>query len=89
VPRSEFACSPPLAEGKTEWYPPVMVGASSIGTVIERDCRRVDLSALDWNPARRFYDRLGFTEKTEWVGYRLTGDALRRLADGAPQASIA
>lgn len=40
VPRSEFACSPPLAEGKTEWYPPVMVGASSIGNVIERDCRR-------------------------------------------------
>ncbi|WP_366657891.1 GNAT family N-acetyltransferase [Fodinicurvata sp. EGI_FJ10296] len=56
---------------------------------IERDCRRVDLSALDWNPARRFYDRLGFAEKTEWVGYRLTGEALRRLADGAPQASIA
>ncbi len=55
---------------------------------IERDCRRVDLSALDWNPARKFYDRLGFTEKTEWVGYRLTGDALHRLAEGAAQASF-
>src|SRR3546814_8303151 len=23
----------------------------------ERDCRRLDLSVLEWNPARRFYDR--------------------------------
>ena len=38
-PRSEFACSPPVPDGATEWYPPVMVGADAIGKAITRDCR--------------------------------------------------
>jgi GNAT superfamily N-acetyltransferase len=47
---------------------------------VERDCRRLDLGVLDWNPARGFYDRLGFRHRAGWLPYRLTGDALARLA---------
>lgn len=48
---------------------------------IERGCARFELSVLDWNPARRFYEALGFDELTEWVPYRLEGGALRWLAE--------
>jgi GNAT superfamily N-acetyltransferase len=47
---------------------------------VEQGCRRVDLSVLDWNPARSFYDRIGFRQMEEWLPYRLTGEALARLA---------
>jgi len=42
--------------------------------------RRLDLSVLNWNPARSFYQRLGFNERTEWLGYRLEGSALQAIA---------
>lgn len=45
-----------------------------------RGCARLDLAVLDWNPARDFYDRLGFARMTAWLPYRLTGEGLRRLA---------
>lgn len=45
---------------------------------------RLDLSVLDWNPTRRFYEHLGFRGLSEWLPYRLTGDALPALADEAP-----
>lgn len=48
--------------------------------VVERDCRRLDLCVLHWNPARGFYERLGFRHSADWLPYRLTGDALARLA---------
>lgn len=48
-----------------------------------RDCRRIDLSVLHWNPARRFYDRLGFAEMTDWRPYRLAAAGIRRLAQAA------
>ncbi|HYG90578.1 MAG TPA: GNAT family N-acetyltransferase [Azospirillum sp.] len=47
---------------------------------VERGCRRVDLNVLDWNPARGFYDRVGFKQLEEWLPYRLTGEALAALA---------
>jgi len=47
---------------------------------LERGCTRVDLSVLHWNPARGFYERLGFVEMDEWRRYRLHGERLRRLA---------
>jgi GNAT superfamily N-acetyltransferase len=50
---------------------------------VERGCARLDLSVLEWNPARRFYDRLGMTQMTDWLGYRLTGPGLVRLAEEA------
>jgi len=37
--------------------------------------------ALDWNePAIRFYKSLGAVELAEWRLFRVTGDALARLA---------
>ena len=50
---------------------------------LERGCRRLDLAVLDWNPARRFYERLGFRQQHGWLPYRLSGEALARLAADA------
>jgi len=41
----------------------------------------LSLSVLDWNPARRFYDRLGFAETKGWLPYRLSGAAFQRLIE--------
>lgn len=49
--------------------------------VRDRGGARLDLSVLDWNRlAIDFYDRLGLEPMATWRGYRLTGDALERLA---------
>jgi hypothetical protein len=41
--------------------------------------------ALDWNePAIRFYKALGATEMAEWRLFRVTGEALARLAAMPP-----
>src|SRR3984885_6088847 len=48
---------------------------------LERDCGRFQWQVLDWNrPSRDFYERLGAQADAAWVNYRMTGDALRRLA---------
>ena len=47
---------------------------------------RVDLSVLQWNPARAFYERIGLVEMTEWRPYRLKGEALASLAAEARAA---
>ena len=42
---------------------------------------RMNWQVLDWNqPAIEFYDRLGARRLSEWVTYRLAGEALERLA---------
>ena len=51
-------------------------------TCLQRGYQRLDWSVLDWNPARDFYHRIGASAQQEWVPYRLTGQALRRLAAG-------
>jgi GNAT superfamily N-acetyltransferase len=51
------------------------------GVAVERGCGRMEWSVLNWNePAVRFYRRLGAKPMDEWTVYRLTGDALARLA---------
>ncbi|MGH8682719.1 MAG: GNAT family N-acetyltransferase [Burkholderiales bacterium] len=46
-----------------------------------RGCGRFEWMALDWNePAIRFYKSLGAAELAEWRLFRVTGDALARLA---------
>ena len=46
-----------------------------------RGCGRFEWSVLDWNEvAIRSYRRAGAVEMDEWTVYRLTGDALDRLA---------
>ena len=47
----------------------------------ERGWRRLDLSVLDWNPARRFYHQLGMTHEAEWLLYRLDAEGIRKLAE--------
>lgn len=48
---------------------------------VERGCGRMEWAVLDWNePAIRFYQRIGARPMDEWTVYRLTGDALTRLA---------
>jgi GNAT superfamily N-acetyltransferase len=50
----------------------------------ERNCGRFEWSVLDWNePAIRTYDRLNATPMKEWILYRLTGEALNKLAGKA------
>ena len=48
---------------------------------LERDYRRLDLSVLDWNPARSFYERIGLSHNSEWLPYRVSGAALKALAE--------
>ncbi len=47
----------------------------------QRDCGRFEWAVLDWNElAIRSYRRAGAVPMDEWTVYRLTGDALDRLA---------
>ena len=49
----------------------------------ERGYGRVEWSVLDWNElAIGFYKGLGAKPMDEWTVFRLTGDSLRKLADG-------
>jgi GNAT superfamily N-acetyltransferase len=48
---------------------------------VERNYGRVEWAVLDWNePSINFYKKLGATPMDEWTTYRLTGEALRKLA---------
>ncbi|KVX96150.1 GCN5 family acetyltransferase [Burkholderia ubonensis] len=52
---------------------------------VDAGCGRFEWSVLDWNePAIRFYESVGAEPQSEWVRYRLAGDALRTFADAAP-----
>lgn len=47
----------------------------------ERDCARLEWAVLDWNePSIRFYKSLGAEPMDEWTIYRVSGNALDRLA---------
>ena len=47
---------------------------------VERGFLRLDLAVLDWNPARKLYEHLGFTPQSQWVPYRLAAKDLAKLA---------
>jgi GNAT superfamily N-acetyltransferase len=48
---------------------------------VERDCGRVEWAVLDWNtPSIRFYESLGAVALSDWTTFRLTGEALAKLA---------
>lgn len=52
------------------------------GLAHARGCGRLEWAVLDWNePAIRFYEALGARPQSDWTTYRLTGDALKTLAD--------
>jgi GNAT superfamily N-acetyltransferase len=51
---------------------------------VDRGCGRLDWLVLHWNePALAFYRALGAVSKTDWASYRLSGEALTRVADSA------
>lgn len=51
---------------------------------VERGCGRFEWAVLDWNePAMDFYRSLGAKKMDAWRIFRLTGDALARLAHDA------
>jgi GNAT superfamily N-acetyltransferase len=48
----------------------------------ERDCGRFEWAVLDWNePSIQFYKNLGAVPMNEWTIFRVTGEALKRLAE--------
>jgi GNAT superfamily N-acetyltransferase len=51
------------------------------GIAMERGCGRFEWTVLDWNePAIGFYKSLGAQSMDAWKIFRVTGDALTRLA---------
>jgi len=53
---------------------------------VERGWGRLEWSVLDWNePSIAFYKKMGATAMDQWIIFRLTGKALKRLALGDSQ----
>jgi len=51
---------------------------------VDRDCGRLDWSVLNWNElAINFYKQIGAKHMDEWSTFRLTGDALARVASSS------
>jgi GNAT superfamily N-acetyltransferase len=49
---------------------------------VERGCGRLEWAVLDWNePSIGFYKKLGAVAMDDWTTYRLTGEAMKRLAN--------
>jgi GNAT superfamily N-acetyltransferase len=56
---------------------------------VERGYGRVEWAVLDWNtPSIDFYRSLGAVPLDDWTVFRLTGDALTRVADPSSPASV-
>ena len=52
-----------------------------------RGCGRLEWAVLDWNkPSIDFYLSLGAKALDEWTIFRMTGEAIAKLAHLAPQA---
>ena len=52
---------------------------------VDRGCRRVDWSVLEWNePALRLYRSIGAVSLDDWKTQRLAGEALDTLASTSP-----
>jgi GNAT superfamily N-acetyltransferase len=52
---------------------------------VDRGCGRMEWSVLDWNePAIGFYRSIGAEPMDQWTVFRLTGNALLRLAGTKP-----
>jgi len=49
---------------------------------VQRRCGRLEWVVLDWNqPAIDFYLSIGAQPQSEWIRYRLNGDALAKFAE--------
>ena len=59
------------------------------GLAERRGCGRFEWSVLDWNEsAIRFYQSLGASVLPDWRITRVTGAALKQLAEQAPPAAL-
>lgn len=48
---------------------------------VDRNCGRFEWAVLDWNkPSIEFYKKLGAAPMDEWTIFRVTGEALKKLA---------
>ena len=48
---------------------------------VERKCGRLEWSCLDWNkPSIAFYEKMDAKRLEDWTMYKLSGDALQRMA---------
>ena len=55
----------------------------------EHGCGRLEWSVLNWNEqAMEFYQDLGAVPMDEWTTFRLTGDALERLASSSGESQL-
>lgn len=61
--------------------------AAAAAVARERGCARLELSVLDWNPARGFYERLGMRHQESWLPYRLDAAGIEALAGEASDLS--
>ena len=51
---------------------------------VAEGCGRFEWNVLDWNQvAIDFYESFGAKPMSEWVGYRLSGDALKAFSEGS------
>ncbi|MGK6314847.1 N-acetyltransferase family protein [Neorhizobium sp. DT-125] len=49
---------------------------------LENGCGRFEWSVLDWNePAIHVYEAIGAEPMSEWIRYRLSGEALKNFAE--------
>ncbi len=57
---------------------------------LEKGCPRLKWEVLDWNtPAIEFYSAMGAEFMDEWRNVRVSGEALRRLAEASPEQPVA
>jgi len=50
---------------------------------VERNCGRLEWLCLNWNkPSIEFYKSQGAQAMDEWSTYRITGDKIKKLAEG-------
>ena len=52
---------------------------------VDKGCSRYVWQVLDWNtPSIQFYEAMGAKVMHDWLTCRVEGEALRKLAEGAP-----
>ncbi len=69
-----------LPEHRGKGYGKALFGELA-SIAIKRECDRFDWAVLNWNePSIKFYESMGATPMSDWTVYRLTGEALRRVA---------
>jgi GNAT superfamily N-acetyltransferase len=69
-----------VPEGRGRGYGKALL-AELARIAVERNCGRVEWAVLNWNtPAIEFYKSLGAKPQDEWTVYRVTGEALTKLA---------